>query len=96
MPALISGRAFFREENKLFIKGGVSEVHIFLVKLLLDQLDSLAEVSNLSKSLRTHCLQGFRGFFGVRENRGDKPSFEESGCDRSPIRQLDLIGRLCR
>ena len=43
MPALISGRAFLREENKLFIKGGVSEVHIFLVKLLLDQLDSLAK-----------------------------------------------------
>lgn len=47
MPALISGRAFFREENKLFIKGGVSEVHIFLVKLLLDQLDSLANTINM-------------------------------------------------
>lgn len=43
MPALISGRAFFREENKLFIKGGVSEVYIFLVKFLLDQFDGLAK-----------------------------------------------------
>lgn len=68
MPALISGRAFFREENKLFIKGGVSEVHIFLVKLLLDQLDSLAEVINLSKSLGAQCLQGFRGFSVGRKN----------------------------
>ena len=47
MPALISGRAFFREENKLFIKGGVSEVYIFLVKFLLDQFDGLANTINM-------------------------------------------------
>ena len=79
------------------VEGGVGEVDVVLLgHAVLGQAQAFAEVSNLSKSLRTHCLQGFRGFFGVRENRGDKPSFEESGCDRSPIRQLDLIGRLCR
>ena len=80
----------------LAVKRGVHIVDVLFTQAVLGQTQSFAEVSNLSKSLRTHCLQGFRGFFGVRENRGDKPSFEESGCDRSTIRQLDLIGRLCR
>lgn len=52
----------------LFVKCGVGEIHIFLVHALLSQGNCLAEVINLSKSLETQCLQGFRGFIIMREN----------------------------
>ena len=44
------------------VEGRVGEVDVPGVHLLFAQAETLAEVSNLSKSLGTQCLQGFRGF----------------------------------
>ena len=49
----------------LFIKRGIDKVDVLLTKAVLCQTQTLAEVSNLSKSHRTLANAGFRGFFCV-------------------------------
>ncbi len=59
----------------LSIEGRVSKIDVFLIHALLGELDSFAEVINLSKSPGAQCLQGFRGFFGVGKTALISPYF---------------------
>ena len=58
-----------------YIKCRIKGIEVLGIQMILGDAQRFAEVINLSKSLGTQCLQGFRGFFSGLKNVRTAPIF---------------------